>query len=303
MEASLTLGKRNKSGSFESQQAKLEAMFGWKLVFPSLFILGTLIIYPIIYNLYLSFFEVHLSRPNVFVGLANYLHLLTDQEFYSSLWTTILFVVGTTLGTTLMGIGVASVMNRTFPFRGVVRGLILLPYIAPVISVVFSWQFIFDPVNGYYNYLVVEVFQLTSERINLIGTPGYALLIVIIFDIWKNFPFAYLMILSRYQAIDRNLYEAASLDGANMWQQFYYITLPELRFVVGAIILLRLIWNMNKFDEIFLLAPTVKTLPVYAYYTAFTGNIEQGMAAAISVIQFGLLLVLIFYYVKKVLKW
>ncbi len=283
--------------------SKQEARFGWKLVTPSLLVVGLLILYPIVYNVYLSFFKVNLGRKNDFVGLGNYIHLLQDGDFYGSLLTTALFLVGTTAGTTILGLGVAMLMNREFPFRGIVRGLILLPYIAPVISVVFSWQFIFDPVNGVYNYLLVDVLKISNERVHLIGDPRYALIVVICFDIWRNFPFAYLMILSRLQSINTSLYEAASLDGATRWQQFINISLPELRFVIGAIVILRFIWNMNKFEEVYLLAPNVKTLPIYTYFTAFTGNIEQGIAASISVVQFLLLLLIILYYVKKVLKW
>jgi multiple sugar transport system permease protein len=151
--------------------------------------------------------------------------------------------------------------------------------------------------------MTVEVLGISDERVNLIGTPGNALLVVIIFDIWKNFPFAYLMILSRLQSINNDLYEAATLDGATRWQRFWHITIPELRFVVGAIVMLRFIWNINKFDEVFLLAPNVKTLPIYTYFTAFTGTIEQGLAAAIAVVQFLLLIGLIFLYIRRVLKW
>lgn len=280
-----------------------EARFGWQTVLPSLTVITLLILYPVLYNIYLSFFEVKLVGENVFVGPANYLQLLSDVDFFRSLWTTAVYVVASTLGTTLLGLAVASLMNHEFPLRNLVRGLILLPYIAPLISEVFAWQFIFDPVNGIYNYMMVEVLQLSEERVNLIGTPDLALLVVVVFDIWKNFPFAYLLILARLQSIDHDLYEAAEIDGAGRWKKFLHITLPEIRFVVGAIIMLRFIWNMNKFDEVFLLTPNVKTLPVYTYFTAFTGSIDQGQAASIAVVQFLLLIVMIFYYIRRVLKW
>ena len=270
---------------------------------PEMCVITLLILYPVLYNIYLSFFEVKLVGENVFVGPANYLQLLSDVDFFRSLWTTAVYVVASTLGTTLLGLAVASLMNHEFPLRNLVRGLILLPYIAPLISEVFAWQFIFDPVNGIYNYMMVEVLQLSEERVNLIGTPDLALLVVVVFDIWKNFPFAYLLILARLQSIDHDLYEAAEIDGAGRWKKFLHITLPEIRFVVGAIIMLRFIWNMNKFDEVFLLTPNVKTLPVYTYFTAFTGSIDQGQAASIAVVQFLLLIVMIFYYIRRVLKW
>ena len=290
--------------SFKKKSLLLqEERFGWLTLFPSLSVIILLIFYPIIYNIYLSFFEVKLVSENIFIGPNNYLNLFGDENFYKSLWITLIYVVATTLGTTLLGISVASIMNHEFPMRGLVRGLILLPYVAPLISEVFAWQFIFDPVNGIFNHLIVEIFHLSQERFNLIGTPDQALVVVIVFDIWKHFPFAYLLILARFQSIDKSLYEAAEIDGAGRWKKFLHITLPEIRFVVGAIIMLRFIWNMNKFDEVYLLAPNVKTLPVYTYFTAFTGNIEQGLAASIAVVQFLLLTLLILYYIKKILKW
>ena len=289
----------NRTGSLKYQ----EALFGWKTVAPSLFLIFLLIAYPIVYNIYLSFFKVKLIGQNEFIGLSNYIDLLADRAFYDSLTVTTIYVVGSTLGTTLLGLGVASLMNHKFPLRRLVRGLILLPYIAPLISEVFAWQFIFDPVNGIYNHLSVETFGFSDERVNLIGTADNAIWVVIIFDIWKNFPFAYLMILSRMQSINYELFEASMLDGANRWQRFWHITIPELRFILGTIIMLRFIWNINKFDEVFLLAPNVKTLPIYTYYTAFTGTIDQGLGAAIAVVQFLILIGFIIFYIRRILKW
>jgi multiple sugar transport system permease protein len=111
------------------------------------------------------------------------------------------------------------------------------------------------------------------------------------------------MVLSRLQAIDQNLYEAAEVDGANGWQQFKAITLPEIYFVVNALILLRVIWNFNKFDEVYLLSSNVKVFSVYTYLKAFTGTMDLGQGATLAVIQFVLLIGFILFYVKKVLKW
>ncbi len=113
----------------------------------------------------------------------------------------------------------------------------------------------------------------------------------IVFSIWKSFPFSYLMILSRLQAIDQTLYEVAEIDGAGDWQKFKAITLPEIYFVVSAVILLRMIWNFNKFEEIFLLTEIVRVLSIYTYFMgAFTGAMELGQGAALAVIQFILLM-------------
>ncbi len=283
---------------------KREVYLGWGLVFPSVFIILSLILYPIVYNIYLSFFDVSPGGPNTFTGLENHRSVVMDVFFWKSVGTTVLYVFFTTAGTTLMGLIVALVMNQEFPLRGLVRSLVLFPYVAPVISVVFSWQFIFDPVNGIVMDVLVERLGWMSDRVNLIGTPSSAVWVAILFSIWKNFPFTYLMILSRLQGIDKNLYEAAEVDGASGWEKFRYITLPEIYFITGSIILLRVIWNFNKFDEVYLLTGTnVKVLSVYTYFKAFVGTMEMGQGSALALIQFILLIGFIMFYVRKVLKW
>jgi len=299
MEALMNLlGRKNELGLKER-----ENLLGWSLVFPSVFIILALILYPILYNIFLSFFDVNLKARNTFIGLENHKEVVIDPFFWKAVYTTILYVIFTTLGTTLFGLVVALVMNREFPLRGLVRSLVLFPYVAPVISVVFAWQFFFDPVNGVVMDLLVERLGLLSTRVNLINTPSSAVWVAIIFSIWKNFPFSYLMILSRLQGIDKNLYEAAEVDGASGWQKFRFITLPEIYFIMGSIVLLRIIWNFNKFEEIYLLSTNVKVLSVYTYFKAFVGTMEMGQGAALALLQFILLIGFILYYVKKVLKW
>ena len=280
-----------------------ESTLGWRLIAPCLGVIGLLIIYPILYNIYLSFFDVKLTGDKIFIGLANYEKLLSDKAFYGSILTTLIYLAGTVVGTTLVALLVALLMNIEFPWRSLVRTLILLPYFAPVISVVFGWQFIFDPVNGIYNHVVVEILGIADQRQNLIGEPKTALFVVILFDIWKHFPISYLLILSKLQSINRDQYEAAAIDGCGPLGRFFHVTLPELYFVLGTLIILRFIWNLNKFEDVFLLAPNVETLPIFTYYAAFTGIIDQGFAATVSVVQFMLLSFLILFYVKRVLKW
>lgn len=290
------------SGRSLSPQQR-EARLGWALVMPAIVIIGGLILYPIVYNVYLSFFDVRLSGDNVFTGVQNHGRVLTDPQFWKAVWTTVIYVVFSVFGTIVVGVIVALAMNREFPLRWLVRSFILLPYVAPVIATVFAWKFFFDPVNGLFVHVVVEVLGLVQNRFNLIGDPSTAVIVAIVFSIWKNFPFAYLMILSRLQAIDETLYEAAELDGCNAWTKFRYVTLPELYFILGSLILLRVIWNFNKFDEVFLITDNVKVLSIYTYLTAFTGAFDLGRGATLSVIQFLLLMGFILYYIKRVLKW
>ena len=133
-----------------------------------------------------------------------------------------------------------------------------------------------------------------------LATRGLALLLVILIDAWRYFPFAMLMILARLQAIDKTLYEAADVDGASTWAKFWYVTIPELRYVLGAIFLLRLMWTFNKFDDIFLLtggSAGTRTLTVNVYEQAFAVS-NIGAGAAVAVVIFGFLLTFSIFFFK-----
>lgn len=283
---------------------KNEARLGYILILPTVVMIAGLIFYPIGYNLVLSLFKVTLSpaKPNIFVGLSHYMNVLTDTEFWLSFKTSIIFTFTTVLGTTLLGLGVALLLNKDFKGRTVLRGMVLLPYVTPLISLVFGWKYLFDPVFGMFNYVFVDIIHLFPQHLNWIESPQYAIYAVIIFNIWHNFPFSFLMILAELQSISANLYEAAEVDGASSWQKFMHITLPELKFVIGALVILRTIWNFYKFAEVYLLSPVVETLPVYIYEKAFA-NYNFGEGAAIATILFIFVLGFILYYVRRVLEW
>ncbi|KLO22808.1 ABC transporter [Marinitoga sp. 1197] len=279
-----------------------DARFGWKLVLPTVILISLLILYPVFYNIYLSFFEVSISdTPNKFVGLQNYKEILFDSSFWKSFGITILFTLTTVIGSILVGLGVALLMNREFPGRNIVRALILLPYVTPLIAIVFAWKYIFLPIDGPLMQFLAN-FGMNPGN-DFVNNPNNAFWVVSIFNIWRNFPFVYLMLLSRLQSIPSDYYEAAEIDGASDWQKFLYITLPELYFVIASVALLRGIWNFYKFDEVYLMSKFANTLPIYIYEKAFSGIPEQGIAAAIATILFIIMISLIGLYVKKVLKW
>jgi multiple sugar transport system permease protein len=281
-----------------------DARLGYWLILPTVIAISGLIFYPIFYNLWLSLQEVNMNpvQPNTFVGLKHFADVLTDGDFWGSFKTSLIFTSTTVVGTTLLGLGTALLLNRDFPGRSIIRGVILLPYVTPVISAVFGWKYLFDPVFGMANYFMVDVLHFLPQHINWIESPAYAIYAVIIFNVWKNFPFAFLMILAELQSISANLYEAAEVDGASTWQQFKHITLPQLKFVIGALVILRTIWNFYKFSEVYLLSSSVNVLPVYIYEQAFA-NYNFGQAAAISAILFVFVLGFIMFYVRKVLEW
>lgn len=271
---------------FESPAQRRETLLGIALILPSVLLIGAVILYPIVYNVYLSFTTVPLN-PNqapTWVGLQNYLELVTSQRFWDAFKTTMVFTVGSTVLSTLAGLAVALLFDREFRGRRLARGLVLLPHVTPIIAVAFVWQFMLSPLWGAIPNMLAE-WGLYSSQTGLLDQRSTALPTVVAFGAWRNFPFAFLLFVARLQAIPESMYEAARIDGAGAVAQFKDITLPELKGTIAIVVLLRFIWEFNAFAQVWLLTRRVVTLPIFAYQTAFA-NFEQGLGAAISLLLF-----------------
>jgi len=282
---------------------KKERILGFVLVLPVIFLIALVIIYPIVYNFRMSFYKVALNpaRPNVFTGWNNYVKLLTDSEFYIVLLTTILFVAVSVTSSTSLGLIVALLFNRRFPLRGIARSLILLSYVTPMISLVYVWRYMFNPVYGVVNYVLVDKIRLFSQIPAWFDHKVWAFVMVVVFDTWRLFPYAFMMFLAALQTIDESLGEAAEIDGAGAWSKFRYIIIPEIQPVIVSVVTLRMIWNFYKFDDIYLLTQQVPVLGVYLYKTAFASN-DFGLASAITVIMFIIVMSLVFVLRKAVFR-
>ncbi|WP_312908953.1 carbohydrate ABC transporter permease [Natronosalvus caseinilyticus] len=281
-----------------------EALLGYALIAPALVLIAAVILYPVLYNVYLSFTIVPLN-PNEspqWIGLEHYSTLLGSSQFWGALWTTVVFTFFSTTLATLGGLGTALLFNRAFRGRRYVRGLVLLPYVAPLISVAFVWRFMLDPLYGIVPYIGSDLLGLYDGNVDLLSNGDTALWSVVFIDAWRYFPFAFLMLIARVQAIPSDMYEAAKIDGASKFAQFKDITLPELKYILATVFLLRWIWNFNKFADIWLLTRRVETLPIYAYKVAFA-NYQHGQAAAISMVLFLALIVFVLGYVAWALDW
>ena len=226
------------------------------------------------------------------------------MESWGAAVTSIVYSFAGTILTLSVGLVAALLLNRPFRGRGLTRAIFLFPYVAPVVSIAFVWRWLLDPrPSGVLNDILMRL-NLIELPMAYLATRGLALLIVIIFEAWRYFPFAMLMILARLQAIDNTLYEAAEVDGANVLEKFWYITLPELRYVIGAIFLLRLMWTFNKFDDIFLLTGGgfgTKVLPVLTYEFSFR-LFDFGRGAATAMILLVILVIFIIFYVTIVMR-
>ncbi len=231
--------------------------------------------------------------------LANFARIFDGGEFWSVLGVTIFYTLFGTLGAIVLGLFAAMLLNREFRGQGLLRGLFLFPYVAPIIAVAFTWVILFDPFSGSANALLVQM-GVVDEAINFFGARPWALIMVTVFAMWGYFPLCFLFILARMQSIDTDMYEAADMDGASPFQKFRYLSLPQLMGILSVLFLLRFIWTFNKFDDIFLLTggnAGTRTLTVNVYEQAFAiSNIGAG--AAVAVVIFGCLLVFSFLFFR-----
>ena len=216
--------------------------------------------------------------------LANFRRIFDGREFWDVLYATVFYTVVGTVGAIVMGLFAALLLDMSFRGRGMLRGLYLFPYVAPVIAVAFAWIILFDPFSGSANALLIRM-GVTTEAINFFGERPLALIMVTVFEIWRYFPLSFLFILARMQSIPQDMYEAADMDGASPFQQFAWLSMPQLMGILSVLFLLRFIWTFNKFDDIFLLTggnAGTRTLTVNVYEQAFAiSNIGAGAAVAV----------------------
>ncbi len=233
--------------------------------------------------------------------LDNFSRIFSGEEFVEVLWVTLFYTVFGTIGALLVGLFAALLLNKAFRGQGILRGLYLFPYVAPVIAVAFAWLILFDPFSGSANALLIQM-GVTPTAINFFGERPLALIMVTVFEIWRYFPLSFLFILARMQSIDTDMYEAADMDGASPFQQFWYLSVPQLLGILSVLFLLRFIWTFNKFDDIFLLTggnAGTRTLTVSVYEQAFAiSNIGAG--AAVAVVIFGCLLTFSIFFLKYI---
>ena len=244
--------------------------------------------------------------------LGNFQKIFSVVEFWDVLKVSVYYTVFGTAGALLFGLFAAQIMQKAFFGRPVIRGLMLFPYVAPVIAVAFSWVVLFDPFSGAVNAMLQQM-DVASGPINFFGQRmievsffgvafnlPMALTMVILFEVWRYFPLSFLFILARMQSIPSDIYEAAEIDGATPMQQFRFLSLPHIAGILAVLFLLRFIWTFNKFDDIFLLTggnAGTRTLTVNVYEQAFAIS-NLGAGAAVAVVIFVLLLVFSIIFIR-----
>lgn len=279
---------------------------------PAVAILLVLVLYPMGQGIYFSFTNLDqynmgskVSSPSYqFVGFHNYIRIFDTstadgKRFWSVFRQTAVWTVGNVSFHFLLGLGLALLLNRKLPGRGIYRIILLTPWAIPTYVSAFAWRWIFNSQYGILNLLLT---RLGLESIPWLADPNWAMFSVIVANIWLGVPFMMVVMLGGLQSINPHLYDATAVDGADRWQQFRFVTLPLLKPVIAIAVLLGTIWTFNNFNIIYLITqggPVYKTdiLITYAYFEAFT-HWRLGIATAYTTVSLLVLLVFTYFYVK-----
>lgn len=270
---------------------------------PALLLLLMTILLPIIVGITYGFRNIELLNPfdTGYVGGKHYAEMLQDRYFWKALKNTVAWTVYSLIFQFFLGLGLALLLNRQFLGRRWIQPLVFLPWAVPTFLSGLNWAWLFNPVIGPLPHWLAKI-DFLSEPYNILSNPEIALWGPIVANIWFGIPFFAITLLAALQAIPKDLYEAASIDGASTWQQFLKITLPFLAPAIVITLLLRTIWIANFADIIVVMtsggpANSTQTLATYIFTTAYR-KLDFGYASALAT----MLLLLLLLYTAIILK-
>jgi len=278
--------RARKGGRNRSRRKTLTRML---FLVPVMVYVLAMFVYPLIYNVSLSFKDYTVGSIATgfapFIGLSNYRSILSNPIMSQTSWNTLIFVLGSIVFQVLIGMSLAVFFNQRFPLSRLLRTLMLIPWLLPLIVSGSAFKWILDQNNGVLNWALMEM-HLIHAPLGWLDSPHLALISVTMTNIWIGIPFDLVLFYSGLQAIPGELYEAASLDGANRWQTFWSITIPSMRAVIAIVLMLGLIYTLKVFDIIIALtgggpANASQILSTWAYQLSFSDfSFSQGAAVA-----------------------
>jgi len=258
-------------------------------MFPMLAIMVTVTGYPLLSTIRLSFTDASLvgNAPMSWVGLENYIYAFTDPDFRDAFFRSLYFAFVSVGVEVILGVLVALLLNQEFFGRPFVRALVVLPWALPTIVNAMMWRLIFNPEFGSWNALLTQLHLIDAYR-SWLGDPATVMNMVILADVWKNYPLVTLIVLAALQIIPPELYQAAAIDGAGAWRQFWKITFPEILGPLSVALMLRMIDAFKVFDIIYVMtrggpADATKTVSFYVYQESFS-YLRAGSGAAYAVL-------------------
>ncbi|MFZ4453654.1 carbohydrate ABC transporter permease [Salibacterium aidingense] len=250
----------------------------YSFILPAIIFLGLFLIYPVLYNINLSFREINIrnlaqgDRP--FVGFENYITILTDPLFSKALMNSLLFTAATLIFSTFFGFCLALYFNQTFPGHKWMRAILLVAWMTPIVIVGTIFRWMLDAEHGIINSMLIDA-GLISDPIRWLTDTSTSLISVIIANVWLSIPFSMVILLGGLQGLPKGVYEAAKIDGANKLKQFLYITFPMMKPTFSILVMLGVIYTFKVFDIIYIMtaggpANSSQVLPYLAYDLSFT---------------------------------
>ena len=284
---------------------------GYLMVLPAFLVLAAIMFYPIFYTIRMSLSNVDISSSGYifdFIGLQHYIDIFTNSVYWDSIWFTFYFAFVTVAVEIVLGLLIALAINKVKRLLNVSLVVMLIPWALITVVSGQMWSYIYNAVYGVLNY-VLETLHLIDSPIAWLATPDTAVISMMIAEIWKTTPFVVIILLAGLQMVPKDQYEAASMDGANVWQQFWKITLPAIKGSIAVSIIFRLLQAFGVFDLPFVLTgggPGNATQPVamLAQKSLFQNlNFGLGSAISVSVVFFIIMLSITFYpLIRSVVK-
>ena len=276
---------------------------------PALGILVLFLTYPLGLGIWLAFTDATVGRPGQYVGLDNYLWLLSDPVFRLSVFNTLVYTILATVGKFALGLWLALLLNNHLPFKSLLRALLLIPWIVPTVLSALAFWWIYDPQFSIISYLLVDVLGWRDTYIDFLGTPWNARLSLIAANIWRGIPFVAICLLAGLQTISPSLYEAAMLDGATAWQRFRHVTFPMLMPILAVVLTFSVIFTFTDFQLVYAITrggPVNSThlMATLAYQRAIPGGqLGEGAAIAVAMIPFLIAATAVSYLALANRKW
>jgi len=273
---------------FRPQQQTLGIIF----IIPMVAFLLVFVVYPVLYNIFLSFTNARLIKKDYsFINFDNYKKIFTDLRFLTYVKNTVVWTV-------------ASVINRKSSGTGL-RSFLLIPYVVPAVAIALVTKWVMNGDYGIISYWF-QTLGLIEHRQSPLAIPGSAMAVLVIVNVWRSYPFPMLIYWATLKGIDKELYEAASVDGAGTIQSFLHITLPHLRDTTIVLVVLRIVWTATYFDLPWLItgggpAGSTTHLPIMIYQASF-GTFQTGYASSLSVILGLSLFLCVVFYVRKTIS-
>jgi trehalose/maltose transport system permease protein len=280
-----------------------QTRLAWLLVLPTLLVVALVAGYPLAQVFYYSFFKADIAfveQPE-FVGFENYLFLLRDPDFRVAFWNTLQFTFWSVSLETILGLAIALIVHSNFKGRGLVRTAILIPWAIPTVVSAKMWQWMLNDIYGVINVIGTKL-GILSTKVAFLANPALVLPSIIAVDVWKTTPFMALLLLAGLQLIPSDIYEAADIDGASKWQQFWSLTLPLLTPALVVALIFRTLDALRVFDVIFVMTgvnTATKSLAVYNRQTLIDFQ-DLGYGSAISVAILVIIMVFVVLYMRFV---